>query len=167
MNKKLSVAGFFVLLAVVCLSFCGCAKKITEESKMETVDAFLTEFFCFNHLQRYDIYLETLQNAEDIETHEKASQEYYQPFLSMSTENCINGMQRNRLPLKYDSLIVSNGITVEIQEIQCDPVNENTYAFEVSFEPSEIDDVLSTPVKGRITIETIDKVVYIDSITMY
>ncbi len=163
----ISLVAILVLLCFGLIS-CELSKERTdpEEAKMQMMDEFLTEVFQFNNRQRYDKLMASSQAANDEEALGQALQEYYQPFLRFVTEDCLNTMQRNRFPSKYDELIVEQGIATRIQDIRYEALDENTYAFEITYETAEIDEVFQTPLKGRISLESAEEQVLVESVRL-
>ncbi len=159
-----------VILVLLCFGLVSCelgrGGADLEEQKTQTMNQFLTEFFQFNNQNRYEKNLEAVQGMDDLEAMEAAIQEYYQPFLSIVTENCLDLMQANRMPFKYDAIAASQGITPQIQNIQYEPVDETSYAFEITYKEGGISDIFPTPIKGRISIEVAENQVRVDSITI-
>ena len=166
----------FLLGIVLCLGLAGCANtESSEDAKVEAAEAFLTEFFTFNKQQRYYTFFEAIDGADGreegadavLEKQRQAYEEYYRPFADMATQSCIDQMQANRLPLKYDELVAQEEISAQISAIHCEASNDNAIDFEISFDCEETNEYFQAPVTGRVTIQAAGGRVCVDSIAIY
>lgn len=145
---------FHTLLWIMILGFVfvGCTQSkentITEADKEELVENFLNEFFSFNNNERYE-------NND------------YAYLWEITTTECADKMQANRMPYKYDKLVVENGLTVEVENIEYEKVDENVYSFVITFKTNQTTDYFSTPVNGQVVVDVIDGEAFISSIVMY
>ena len=55
MTRKLARLCALALSLLFCFSLTGCDKKSSEAAKTDAAEAFLNEFFRFNHQERYKI----------------------------------------------------------------------------------------------------------------
>jgi hypothetical protein len=184
MKKKLYYS-VFLLLVMLCFGIVGCTKtdtnEITEEQKEEAAETFLNEFFSFNQEGRYDALSEALADidttgASGTETEgvqsiteetQRIYEDYYRAFADVATDNCVENMLSNRMLVKYDSLAAEQGIECKIANVECKSSDENSYTFEISFQSDEANELFHAPMKGRVTIESADGKVLVDSITLY
>lgn len=180
MRKKAIKFSGFIFAMLLCFIMAGCDNgntvTVTDEAKTQVVEKFLSEFCTFNKEERYNTFSEAIaeigieQNEETSVVAEKQQQaydEYYKSFASLATQNCIDTMQANRLPFKYDSVVFEKDITVEIGDVEYETTGENSYTFEVSFKSSEANEILKSPIKGQLTLQIADGQVLVDSIRVY
>uniref|UniRef100_UPI0040574968 hypothetical protein n=1 Tax=Agathobacter sp. TaxID=2021311 RepID=UPI0040574968 len=149
------------------------------EAKEKAVETFLNEFFSFNNEERYQTLSEKIDSIEyDGESgstegalqglsdeHQKAYEEYYRAFEEIATQNCIDSMQTNRLPIQFESHITESGTKVKVSDMQYEAADENAYTFEVSFESE--DSVFQSPMKGKVTLPVADGQVLVDSVIIH
>lgn len=166
-----------LLLAVLGLLLMGCAKEeskeVTDTKKNEIVETFLTEVFTIDKDSRYETLLGIVIEAdfpsvpeetglqEAPEEVQKAYDAYYKSFEPFATKKCIESMQANRIPMKYDAHISDEGTGAEITDIKYEKVSDNSYSFEVSY------DADMSNIKGKLTLETKGEQVYVNFIDIH
>ena len=177
MTRKLARLCALALSLLFCFSLTGCDKKPSEAAKTDAAEAFLNEFFRFNHQERYKIVSNpAAADGPDgtgegpvplSERQRQAYEAYYLPYADLATPVCIAAMRANRLPLKYDKLAAQEGVSAQVGGIRCETLDETTFAFEVSFDGSGTAEWLQSPVNGRLTMEIVDGRPLVSSISIH
>lgn len=182
----------FMMLCVLLLGITGCAsdsqedtqkiEEITQEEKYNFITDFLIEFFTFNGNGRYDTLMEAVENEDSLvdvndpsegiqpisESQQKAIDNYYADLSKYVTEDCLNKMQANRLPVQLDQLVKERGLQESIDYFVLDGISgqENTYLYEVYFEGEGEEAAFIEKLQGQVTVEIIGEEIRISSISI-
>lgn len=152
MRKKYFKLFTLLWIMILAFVFVGCTQSkentITEADKEEIVENFLNEFFSFNNNGRYE-------NND------------YAYLWEITTAECADKMQANRMPYKYDKLVAENELIVEVENIEYEKIDENVYSFVITFKKNQTMDYFSTPANGQVIVDVIDGEVLISSIVIY
>ena len=98
---------FLIALAGIGISVISCGKNAQNESSSQEIsEQFLEQIFTSNYENRYTEFLED----EDIET-------YYQAFSNCVSQECIEKLQQNRIPIKYDKEAYEKNISYVVSDI--------------------------------------------------
>jgi len=156
-------------------------KEITDEEKEREIGRFLTSFFTLNRNGRYDILMEKMENDDSIvdvdagnegiiplpEAQLKAMETYYAEFEPYVTQECLETMQANRLPVQLERFVKEKGILDQASAIKVGSDDaENTFWYEVEFEVEEGELYFTEPLKGQVTIEIVDGEVKVSAISI-
>lgn len=174
-----------ILLAItlLCLIMTGCTLnsqddvadslqeqiEVSEEEKQDVVSEFLVEFFNFNCNGRYDTFMETVENDDSLvdidadeegimpitQVQEKALETYYQDLAPYVTEECLDTMQANRLPVQLDKFTKEKGIEASVDYIELTKYDDNSYLYRVYFQENG-DAYFEDGLAGQVSYEIVD-----------
>lgn len=167
MKKNCIIRILLLGMLFITLSACGVTEgdEVKKEKKDQVVETFLNEFFSFNKDDRYVSFAQVAEEQEDSEISRQAYEESYAALSKLSTQNCFEKLQQNRLPTQYDKYVVENELDVQIDELEYDAVEENGYEFSVTFKSD--DETFDSQIKGKLTIKIIEDEVFVDEIIIY
>ena len=174
-----------LIAIIVCFCMIGCTSDAQEQrenfevDKQEVITDFLVEFFNFNCNGRYDTLMGAIENDDSLvdvntgeegiapitQVQEQALETYYEYLTPCVTEECLETMQANRLPVQLDKFTKEKGIEASIDYIELTEYDENTYSYRVHFE--EIGDAYFTDgLAGQVSYEVIGDEVKISGISI-
>lgn len=113
MKKSMKAALWLSVLSVMIL-LGGCGQKDTKEAN-KLGEQFLKEIFTSNAGGRYDTFA-----AADITDDEKlntASAQYYKEMAALVTENLLEELKSNRIPLTYDKNAAEQSVQVTVSNV--------------------------------------------------
>lgn len=111
--------------------------------------AFLEEFFALDKGQRYS----GLQESDLLEL-----DAYYQPLASLATEEVIEKLTADRMPVKYDKIVAENETQAAVTDVLITPYEGDSYEYQVSLEVGNAGDRTTGTVSGQISVDEDGKV---------
>ena len=118
-KRKYLLFSIAFLGMIVCTISCG--KSIEKEnSSQEIAKQFLEQIFTSNYEERYTNFLED----EDLET-------YYKTFSNCTSQECIEELQQNRIPMKYDKKANEKQVYCVVSDVKVEFDETETGTFEV------------------------------------
>ena len=162
-EKSKVISLLFVLATVTLMSGCGKTENLQASSK-EIAEQFLNEFFTSDFEGRCSDFLknvnaELYQDIENMNTEEvnkyydKCYDKYYDTFSDCTTQECIETMARNRIPLKYDRIAMEKDMQVKVSDISVELDKEGYAEYEVLLESKKDDETIKGKAVGQITVQ--------------
>lgn len=140
MKKKRLITIFFVMVFWV-FTAAACGKEKAEEiTDRDVVTAFLTAYYTTDYNGRYSEWMTV--EATDMEKSLEAMGNYYSVFSELTTEEQLEKMIQNRIPMKYDMLDAEEGIVCEAPEIEL--TEEEGEAYSYTFTVTRTETVIRT-----------------------
>lgn len=130
---------------MLCLSLAACDKEVVStRTAEETAEEFLRLYYSADAGDRYQNYLMEIDSAlsddagQAAEKSAAAFENYYEDFVPLVSDKCLQGMQTNRWPLSYDQYY--QDVTVEVVDVsvaQPDKNGRQDYSVTVSADGKE------------------------------
>lgn len=158
---KINILIIVILTCAILVTSCN--QSINTAVKEEVVTNFLNEFFSFNKDNRYKTISDT---SNDISSLEKSISNYYNAFDDFASQQCIETMTANRLPIKYDLMVYEKNLSLIICDVIIHEVRENVFSFEIIFDSQYDNEFKNIPRCGEVKIAIIENQVLIDAITL-
>lgn len=151
--KKILVSIFIL----VCTAFAGCGN--TAERDENISKQFLEMVYTSNMNQRYDTFVE--ESAVEASELEGIAAVYYQGFEELVTEDYLETMKANRIPLSYDKSAAEQGVEVTVSEIVLEEEMKGSYKYSVTLKVEQPEQVIEEIRVGQIqTNEDDGKIIY-------
>ena len=143
MTKKYVTISMIIIMSVLLLAGCqkGGVKENTNTSQ-KIEKEFLQEIFTSDYEERYTNFLKD----EDMEA-------YYKSLSECTTQECLEYLQQNRIPIKYDKEAEDKKVSYIVSDIEVVYDKEGTGTFEVVFEDENNKDETAQKATGQIMIE--------------
>ena len=144
MKKKYVPIFMIVIMSVLLLA--GCQKDEANKENANTSQKiekeFLQQIFTSDYEERYTNFLKD----DDMEA-------YYKSLTECTTQECLEYLQQNRIPLKYDKEAEDKKVNYNVSDIEVAYDEEGTGTFEVVFEDENNKDETAQKATGQITVE--------------
>lgn len=140
-RNKIKWLIFSIILLSISAFYIGCKPKETHTSQ-EIAEQFLKEIFTSNYKNRYVKFLED----ENID-------KYYKSFSFCASQECIEKLQKNRMPLKYDKEAIEKGISYIVSNIELEFDTSRTGTFEVFLTDESKAETPTQKATGQFTFE--------------
>lgn len=143
MKKKYVPIFMIVIMSVLLLA--GCQKDGVKENantSLKIEKEFLQQIFTSDYEERYTNFLKD----DDMEA-------YYKSLTECTTQECLEYLQQNRIPLKYDKEAEDKKVNYNVSDIEVAYDEEGTGTFEVVFEDENNKDETAQKATGQITVE--------------
>ncbi len=139
------------VLLICCSILTGCGK---ESSSSALAEQFLKQVFTSNLEQRYD----SFQNVDiaDENALKEATHLYYQDFEAMVTEDCLEKLVANRIPLSYDKAAAESNAEVSVEKISLEALPEGGYEYTVTLKVMTNGESEEASYTGQLQFEMID-----------
>ena len=144
MKKKYVPISMIIIMSLLLLAGCqkDGANKENANTSQEIEKEFLQQIFISDYEERYTNFLKD----EDMEA-------YYKLLSECTTQECLEYLQKNRIPLKYDKEAEDKQVSYTVSDIEVAYDEEGTGTFEVVFEDENSKDETAQKATGQITIE--------------
>lgn len=143
MKKKYVLIFMIVIMSVLLLA--GCQNdgfKENANTLLKIEKEFLQQIFTSDYEERYTNFLKN----DDMEA-------YYKSLSECTTQECLEHLQYNRIPLKYDKEAEDKKVNYTVSDIEVAYDEEETGTFEVVFEDENNKDGTAQKATGQITVE--------------
>lgn len=181
MKKRIGllIALIFCFCMISCTSDEQNQTEISKEEKQEVLTDFLVEFFNFNCNGRYDTLMQAMENDDSLvdvntgeegivpitQVQEQALETYYAYLMPYVTEECLDTMQANRLPVQLDKFTKEKGIEASVDYIELTEYDENTYSYRVYFEETG-EAYFTDGLAGQVSYEIVGDEVKVSAISI-
>lgn len=142
-NKRLKFKGIITVIVLVVLGglLIGCGEKKTGSTAQEIGEKFLKQLFTADCEKRYTEFLDD----EDID-------KYYDTFSDYTSQECLDNLKQNRIPMKYDKTAKEEIVFVDVSDIKLEFDETGLGTFEVLLEERE-NSAIVQKATGQITVE--------------
>lgn len=134
---------FLTILSCIGVYAAGCGeKKETKDTPQEVGERFLEQVFTSDYEERYTEFLED----GDIE-------KYYKTFYEYASQECIDGLKQNRIPVKYDKEAREEKLFYTVSDIDLKFDETGTGTFEVLLVDKKNKSEVVQKATGQITVD--------------
>lgn len=121
----------------------GCTKEDNNaDTSQEVGEKFLNQLFTSNYENRYTEFLA-----------DKDIDKYYDTFSKYTSQKCLEELERDRIPIKYDKEAQKDNVFLSVSDIKIEFDEKGVGQFEVFLNNQNDNETTIKKATGQITIE--------------